>query len=43
MIKKRAFSSGDLITFRERKRVIRGKLREAKIHYKNKINENIRK
>ncbi len=36
---KRAFCSGDLITFRECKRVVRGKLREAKLHYKNKIEE----
>lgn len=39
MKKKIAFCSGDFITFRECKRVVRGKLREAKLHYKNKIEE----
>ncbi len=38
--KKRSFCSGDLITFRACKRVVRGKLREAKLHYTNKIEEN---
>lgn len=38
--KNRAFCSGDYITFRECKRVVRGKLREAKLHYRNKIEGN---